>query len=285
MNTTVVITLYNDPKVKDTIESLANQTRKPDMVLIADGGSPKEFQKKIINLASDLGMEWMVLTGRCLETRYKVINYLKDKTEIIAFIDSDEWAHDDWLENLIVPIECGRADFTAGMVTPTKAITKPEAILNAIQYRSQDLLNQDITYMQMGNSAWNMKIFKTIGNFDASEIAIETDKGKIGGSYHISEDYDLNIRAVNAGFKGLYVENAIINHNQSRINTTNKLIRYFFNQFVRTSIAYFKNKSTISKFTSGTTKLRIAHPFVFFLIILKPIALTVGWTEWNKMRR
>ena len=285
-----MIVLFNDMRVLTTLESLRRQAKKPDSILIADGGSNEVFIKQICDFITEnklKNVELKILPGRCIDTRRQVIDYLIDKTDIIAFIDSDEEAYNIWwLIELLNPIIKGEADFVGGNIIPTTAKTDAERILNIIQYQSQEMYDKDISYIAMGNSAWKMDIFKKIGNFDASSISTKTDKdytkGKIGGSYHVSDDYDINVRAVNAGFKGVFAKDAQVLHNQSQIDSTKKLIKYFYSQFVRTSMAYFKHGMSLNKFTKGTTKIAISHPFQFILILIRPIAMIRGWIEWKK---
>lgn len=289
MRATVVITLFNDIRVLRTLGSLQWQTRKPDAILVADGGSNEVFIQQLRDYITKNELrtvELKVLPGRCIDTRRQVITYIMDSTDVIVFIDADEWAQADWLEKLLQPIEGGRADFTGGCLLPCPAHSNPERILNIIQFESQGILESDISYLAMGNSAWCVKVFDVIGNFDDSSVSTETDKdysrGEVSGSYHVSDDYDINIRALQMGFKGIYVGDAMVWHDQSHVNTFRKLVKYFYSQFVRTSMAYFKHQVTFSKFTKGTTKSSIAHPFQFFLFLLKPIAYAHGWVEWYK---
>jgi len=287
MHTTVVITLFNDVRVLNTINSLRNQNHKPDKILIADGGSPPEIKEVIDRVIKNMPTaEFVLLPGRCIDTRRQVINLLLDETDIIAFIDSDEEASFHWLEKLIEPITLYEADFTGG---PTYwknyPQSKPEQILTDIIKQAERQFSEDITYLGMGNSAWHTKIFKKIGNFDNSSNTTSTDKDSIAGSYHVSDDYDINIRATDAGFKGLFVRDAYVYHDQAHIDTFKKLLKYFYGQYVRTSMAYFKHKKNLSKFTNLTKRLNITHPFVLVLMMIKPIAMLHGWKEWQQIAK
>jgi len=271
----------------NTINSLRNQNHKPDKILIADGGSPPEIKEVIDRVIKNMPTaEFVLLPGRCIDTRRQVINLLLDETDIIAFIDSDEEASFHWLEKLIEPITLYEADFTGG---PTYwknyPQSKPEQILTDIIKQAERQFSEDITYLGMGNSAWHTKIFKKIGNFDNSSNTTSTDKDSIAGSYHVSDDYDINIRATDAGFKGLFVRDAYVYHDQAHIDTFKKLLKYFYGQYVRTSMAYFKHKKNLSKFTNLTKRLNITHPFVLVLMMIKPIAMLHGWKEWQQIAK
>lgn len=265
-----------------TIESLQKQTKKPEVILIADGGSPKNFQEYLKNeIKKYKNVEFVILPGRCVDTRRKVIDKIIDETEIVVFIDADEVAPEDWLKKLIEPIEKREADYTGGTLRPyDKPKSKPEYIMNIIQAINEKVVSQDITYLAMGNSAWHVRIFKKIGSFDSTSL--KSKDVTISRKHYVSEDFDINIREGNAGFKGKFIPDAFVYHDQSHVCTYRKLIRHFYGNYVRTAMVYFKHKRTALKFTKGTIKTSIKHPIQIFLIMLKPIALIVGWKEWKK---
>jgi hypothetical protein len=265
----------------------------PDHVLIADGGSPSDFERDIRDyIRGRKNISYNVMRGRCNDTRRKALDKLVWHdcfvTDIIAFIDADEIGKEDWLENLIAPIEAGRADFTGGPWQPTKEKSRPEHILNKIQMNNMLLASKNPAYIAMGNSAWSVDIFKKIGNLDASSESETADEmlGKEGivAGHYVSEDFDLNIRAIAAGFRGMFVPNAIVYHDQSHVNTYLKLTKYFYNNYVRAGMAYFKNGEGMGKFIRASRQ-PISHPFEVFLLMLKPVAFVNAWREYNKLCR
>jgi len=297
MQVTVIITSFNDLRILKTIDSLLQQTRKPEFIVIADGGSSEQFKRAVWEyLYPHKNIMFFHLPGRCIDTRRKAIDLLvlncrsnsPFKSDILAWIDADETAMEEWLKLLVAPIEAGEADFTGGPWKPTKEKSKPEKILNAIQTKNQEFAAIDQTYMAMGNSAWHTDIFRKIGNFDDSSDSQTADpllakEGIVAGHY-VSEDFDLNIRAKAAGFRSRYVPEAIVYHDQSHVNTYRKLTKYFYNNYVRAGMAYFKNKSRMGKFVKASRQ-PIVHPFEGFLLILKPVAFVNAWREYNKLCR
>jgi glycosyltransferase involved in cell wall biosynthesis len=262
---------------------LCIQTRNPDIILIADGGSKQEFLLELKEKVK-YNIELKIFPGSINETRTQVIDYLKGKTDIIAFIDSHEWAEHDWLERLICPIEKGIADFTGGCVKFPLAKTEAEHILGKIKTKNQLMLEKDMSYLPMGNSAWKFSIFDAIGTFDKSSSKKDT-----GGTWvkdrGISEDFDINLRAIDYGFKGVYVPDAVAWHDESHIDRQSKVIKYFYTKFVRTSMTYFKHKRSLKKFTSCSVRTGMVHPLEGVLFLMKPIALVHGWKKWNDIRK
>jgi GT2 family glycosyltransferase len=300
MQVTVIITSFNDIRILKTIESLLAQKRRPEHIIIADGGSPSEFFKKVREFIKPYPfIEYHLIPGRSYDTRRKVIHQLvfDDKwiktcfrTDIVAWIDSDELAMKDWLGNLIAPIEANEADFTGGPWIPTTEKSKPEKILNIIQLKNQALASKNQAYIAMGNSAWNVEIFRKVGGLDGSSESDNVDAGiakggRVISGHFVSEDFDLNVRAQNAGFRSRYVPEAVVYHDQSHINTFTKLIKYQYNNYVRVGMAYFKNRCPMGKFTLATKETSISHPFELILLLLKPIALLNAWEKWNDTKK
>jgi len=295
METTVIITSFKDRRIFKTIDSLKKQTRPPDHVLIADGGSPSDFERDVRDyIRGDPRFSYNIMRGRCSDTRRKAIYalvlapYQYHRTDIMVWIDADMTAFDDWLEELVRPIENDEADFTGGVWKRGEEKSKAEKILNQIMVKNQLLAMEDPAYIGMGNSAWSAEILKKLGGLDASSESDMADEGLgregIVSGYYVSEDFDLNIRAIDAGFKGTFVPEAAVYHDQSHVNTFRKLTMYFYNNYVRAGMAYFKNKSTMGKFVKGSSIGDIAHPFELFLLLIKPIAFVSAWKEYNKIK-
>ncbi len=251
---TVLVTSFNDERISYTLESLKKQRRQPDEILVADGGSDKGIRE----ICERFEVRFEVLPGNVVETRNQAITLIEDG--IVAFIDTDEVAPENWLGDLVAPIEAGKADFTGGPTRHLEPKSGPERYLNQIEdYIYSTLIPQSITYLPMGNSAWKKEIFDKTGGFDLS-IA--------GGG----EDYDINLKAVKLGYRGLFVESAFLYHDQSRVNSYWKLARKRYSYLRATAKTYIKNRS-LSHGIRRSSKGRIAHPFFLVETLLKPIAL------------
>jgi len=248
---TVLITSFNDRRIEKTLQSLQTQKRRPDEIFIADGGTPwiiKNIDSKYYRLE--------ILKGNVVETRQQALKLIS--LDIVAFIDTDEIAPDYWLEELIKPIENNLADFAGGPTKHFEAKTGPEQYMNELEDHLYKQVKNNIAFLPMGNSAWRTSVLKDIG-FDTN----------ISGG---SEDYDVNLRALNKGYRGMFVENAWVYHDHSDIDSYIKLIKKRYSYLRATAKTYIKNNylSTRLKIKSED---KINHPFHYVEDILKPIAL------------
>jgi len=127
MNVTVLITSFNDRRIEKTLESIRNQIKKPNEILIAYGGT--EWDIKLI--AEKYGARLEILPGIVVETRQKALNIIN--SDIIAFIDTDEIAPETWLEKITAPILDGKADFTGKPTKQYEPKTGAEEYVNELE--------------------------------------------------------------------------------------------------------------------------------------------------------
>ncbi|HEC93051.1 MAG TPA: glycosyltransferase [Candidatus Atribacteria bacterium] len=274
MKTSVIITLLNDFRVKDTIDSLLTQERLPDEIIIADGGS----EKTLLNLLSNYKkkskrIKVYNLPGSVAETRNKVLPMVKG--DLIIFLDADEIAPPQWLSHLINPIEKDEVDFTGGPTKPhQKAMNKCEAFVNNYSHWFyKHIVSNDISMLPMGNTAWRKKIFDEIGGFD--------ERLRWGG-----EDYEINLRALAKGFKGTLVKDAWVWHDQSHLHSLKDIFRKKYKYATGAALAYFKSEK-ISKKIGGAAKTAFMyfHPIEFMNFLIKPFAFIRGYILWKKLNK
>ena len=274
MKTVVEICNFNDRKLVDALKGLALQTKQPDTVLVADGGSEVGYVREMTDYIhadpaiSKLNIIWMELRGTPAETRQKSIQYLD--AEVTAFLDSDEVPYANWLEEITKPIMEGRADFVGG---PMKSVADKQDFIASYYIEIENrIYNSDVaievTYMPLGNTAWKTEILKRLG-FDA----------RIAKSYGEAEDYDLEMRAIDNGYRGLYVPGALVRHYQNFPLTYWDLMRKRYQYLLGAAVVMVKNKRLGRRITEKRSRIR--HPFGKVEALMKPLALVHGYLKWH----
>lgn len=267
----VIITSFKDNRVFRLVEELLKQD--PFEVIIADGGSDEKMLTELGKLENDR-VRLYILPGNIAETRYQVRDMIRG--DIAVFIDTDELPTEGWLSKLTDPIAEGKSDFTFGSTVP---LNPPEnrysRYLNDYdEYLYDQVLTRDIMKGALGNSAWRSALIKKIG-FDPCL--------GIGG-----EDYDLTIRAVKSGFKGKYVKEAVLLHDQNGVRTMKKFLKkIFYNYMVGASLAYRKNGLLFRRVgASASANVKFRDPFEVLMFLLKPTALIFSLMidPWNDPR-
>ena len=102
------------------------------------------------------------------------------------------------------------------------------------------------------------------------------------------EDYDLTIRSVKAGYRGEYVKDAVLLHNQNSIKTWRKFLKkMFYNYQVGASLAYRKNGMLFQRASSSAyTNAKFKDPMEIVIFMLKIPALIFSFmiNPWNDSR-
>ncbi|MHB8604308.1 MAG: glycosyltransferase family 2 protein [Thermoplasmatota archaeon] len=268
MKIAVLVTQLNDERALRALDSLAAQSRKPDFVLVADGGSRAELVARMsARLAGWGAVE--AHPGSVAETRASALASLA-AFEVVAFLDSDEVAPAGWLAALVAPIEADRADFTGGPTRPfAPAKSKTERYLNDFEaWFYPNVVARDIARLPMGNSAWRR----------ASLAALGFDRRLARGG----EDYDVNLRAVASGMRGTLVPDAWVYHDQSGLDSFRKLVRRKWRYNVGGALAYLKNGRLGER---ARTRARFHHRYEWVNPALQPAALAAAWWKWRTLRR
>jgi len=268
---TVLVTQFNDPRVERTLRSLAQQTRAPDDVLIADGGSRPELLE-VMRRWGGANVRVESHPGSVAATRASALRSLYGKTDAVVFLDTDQVAPPGWLAALVAPIEEGRADVTGGPTRPLDPpTTEGERYLNDFEaWFYPNVVAHDMTKLPMGNSAWRVELLERIGGFD--------ERLRWGG-----EDYDVNLRAAKAGARAAYVPEAWVHHDQSGRNDLRSILRRKYRYNVGAALAYMKN-GVLGERMRASTSARFRHPWERWNLVVQPLALARAMTLRRRVR-
>lgn len=202
---TVIVTVLDDPRLERALESLLVQSRPAQEILVADGGNSPVIAEICMRFAARDGrVRRIEAPGTIAESRNRTLTEVR--SEFLAFLDTDEVAPSDWLERLMAPFTDARIGFVGG---PTPGMPGTEHNIAARYYDAylhrfydQEARNRPYA-LPMGNSAWRTRIFRDLGLLDLSL------------SGYGNEDLEIALRAMRAGWLGLYVPAAPVLHDFS----------------------------------------------------------------------
>src|SRR3990172_6712568 len=117
MKVSVCITVYNEERsISKLVESLLRQSKKPDEIVIVDGGSGdktveiiRHFQKKDKRIK--------LLIEKCSRSRGRNLAVELSKSEIIAMTDAGCIPNEEWLNKITEPFRNKKVDIVAGFYT------------------------------------------------------------------------------------------------------------------------------------------------------------------------
>ncbi len=218
LTVTVIVTVKDDPRLARSLASLESQTRRPDAVLIADGGASPEIARIAAEFAGrDPGVVHLRAPGTITESRNVAIRAVS--TDLFAFLDTDEVAPPGWLAALVAPFDTGaRIGFTGG---PTPALDGTTHNRSARYYDAylRRFYAESVAHrswaIPMGNSAWRRRLFDELGPLEA---ALPTNG---------AEDQDFENRAIGRGWTAEYVPAAFVYHDYSELDLGSLLRRQY----------------------------------------------------------
>ena len=115
-----IITYKRFDKLKLCINSISNQTTNFDYdIIIVDNDSESKIEKSIRELSQEkkLKIKYYIEPIKGIaNARNKCVEVVRNKYKYLVFIDDDEEALDNWLENLVNSIKEFQSDIVAGPV-------------------------------------------------------------------------------------------------------------------------------------------------------------------------
>ncbi len=195
MNISICITTFNEEgSIGALLDSLLVQTKKPDEIVVVDGGSTdktieiiRHYQKKDRRIK--------LLTEKCSRAKGRNLGVEIAKNDIIAITDAGCVADPDWLKNLTASFATGRVDISAGFykMVGDSRFQKAESVFLGVTPRKFDINFLPSTRsMAFRKNAWEL-----VGGFPE-------------GKGNSAEDTDFNYKAVKLGLKYSRVKNAVV---------------------------------------------------------------------------
>jgi len=214
----VVICTYNRAKTLSTaVESLAVQSLPDSLVweiVVVDNNSPDQTRQVV----EDLQRRYPERIRYVLERMQGISNarnagIMAAKGEIVAFLDDDETATTDWVQNLTANLHTGEWAGSGGRVLPPASFTPPSWLSIKGSFASGPLAAFDLG-LEPGplsepafgaNMAFRKEVFEKCGGF-------RTDLGRIGKSMLSNEDTEFGRRVMAAGLRLRYEPSALTYH-------------------------------------------------------------------------
>jgi GT2 family glycosyltransferase len=209
----VVICAYTMDRWDDLVEAVASalrQTLQPDAVIVVIDHNEQLELRATIELAGAT-----VVANRSTKglsgARNTGVSFASG--EIVAFLDDDAYAEDDWLERLVAPLSDGAIVGTGGWIVPNWE-TKPKAwfpttfywILGC-SYAGLPAAGATLRNPIGANMAIRRRLFATVGGFTSGI-------GRIGKVPLGCEETELCIRytARSPGERFVLVRDAVVHH-------------------------------------------------------------------------
>lgn len=209
MNISICITVLNEEgSIATLLNSLLNQSKKPDQIIVVDGGSTDKTVEIIRHFQQKDG-RIKLFVEKCTRAEGRNLSIEIAKGDIVAITDAGCVVDRNWLRNITAPFATGNVDISAGfyrMVGKT-LMQKAESVFLGVTPRKFDINFLPSTRsMAFRKSAW-----EAVGGFPE-------------GKGNSAEDTDFNYKAVKLGLKYSRVKSAIVEWGMP------KSLKEFFNK-------------------------------------------------------
>jgi cellulose synthase/poly-beta-1,6-N-acetylglucosamine synthase-like glycosyltransferase len=262
---TVIVTVLNDPRVAETLESLQKQTRRPDEVLVDDGGVTDVVRTIAERVhATDPTIRYLYAPGNIPESRNTAIAAASG--ELLAFLDADEVAPPGWLEALVRPFDDPTVGFTGG---PTPGRPGTVRTIGARYYDAylrkfyETVARTKPHALPMGNSAWRKAALDRVGPLDTTLYRRAA-----------SEDQEIADRVLKAGYRGVYVPDAWVHHDFSDLSVPRLLRKQRI--YAEGGYVVWRRRGTTYEASGGRV-----FPYVILpvLLVVGAILALPSWTR------
>lgn len=138
----LVCTVYNEGEsMKELLESVFDQTRRPDEAIFVDGGSTDETQEVIEEYADEHDWISLVVEEGCNIAEGRNIGVENTDAEIIATTDGGCVLDEAWLEKLLENFP--EADVSAGVFEPKTDGSRFKEVLGVLECPDPESLPED----------------------------------------------------------------------------------------------------------------------------------------------
>ena len=280
----IIVTRNRADELKKCLNSLVRQTKKSDEVIIVDNNSFDGTSNAVVNFSNLLPIKY-IFEPRIGIPIARNTGLKKAKYDIIAFIDDDCIAKEDWIEN-IISIHMQEKSITCIQGKTICTLKNRYAqTLYLIRSLSIHKFNKHAS-IDTNNCSFKRKNIKNIF-FDESFSL-----------YSSGEDEDFGLQLINKGMKIKYKKGIIVKH-KYRNNLFSFLLQQYnygkstYHLKMKWNIKNFDNIDSIMGFATLISRLLFSPIYniiimnnirLIFNFYLQRIAYTVGIISYRILK-
>jgi len=165
MKVSVCVTVFNEEKsIVKLLNSLLSQTKRPNEIVIVDGGSIDKTVGILRHFAKkDKRIRFLVEPGSCAHGRNVSISLARNK--IVALTDAGCVAKKDWLKRITEPFKYESVDLVAGFYE-MPANTPLQEVLNVFNGVPEERFDSTTFLPSARSVAFRKEVWEEVGGFD-----------------------------------------------------------------------------------------------------------------------
>ncbi|MFB6203063.1 MAG: glycosyltransferase, partial [Candidatus Nanohaloarchaea archaeon] len=191
----LVCTVYNEgsESMEELLESVLDQSRRPDEAIFVDAGSEDGTQETIREYAEDHDWIELIVEEGCNIAEGRNIGVQNTDAEIIATTDGGCVLDENWLENLLENFP--EADISAGVWKPKTDGSRFKEVLAVLETPDPEKLPEDWPPSSR-SQAFKRKAWEEVGGYPED--------------LYTAEDTEYNRRLKEAGFNYRIARDAFV---------------------------------------------------------------------------
>ncbi len=165
MEVSVIVTAINeDSELIRLVSSFENQSRKPNEIVIVDGGSPVGVIKELTEAFRDNPRVRFLTPGRLNISQGRNFAIKEASHNVIAVTDCGCSLDRDWLDNIVSPFEEESVTVVSGWYLPNNE-SDFEEILSSITFLTLREKSTEEFVPSARSLAFRKEVWKSIGGF------------------------------------------------------------------------------------------------------------------------
>lgn len=259
MKTSLCITVFNEEgSIKKLIESVLLQTRRPDEIIIVDGGSTD----KTIEIIKQYKKVKLIVSKRASISKGRNVAIKNSSNEIIVMTDAGCILKKDWLSKITKPFENENTDVVGGFYKMVGASDFQKSLKPYLGVMPENF-DKNSFLPSTRSIAFRKKVWKEIHGFDE-----KFDKA--------GEDTDFDQKILKHNFRIVREKDAIVDWEVPN-NLFSAMKKFFY---------YSRGDAQSGKFTSkhNIHTLTIFCRYVLFLVFWPLFIVYLIYSYWKAGR-
>lgn len=257
MKVSIVVTVLNEEKsIGRLLRTLVNQSKKPDEIIVVDGGSSDETISKIkdeISKSQIKNIKFLIQLGnRSIGRNYGI---MKAKNEIIAVTDAGGYPKKNWLEKITAPFAQKEIDVVSGYY---KSLAKTPFEKCVTPY-----------FLVMPDNVWRGMEFLPSSRSVAFRKSVWRKVGGYPEEFSHNEDFVFDHRLKEADARIFFEPEAVVYWQppHSQLEATRKFFRFALGD-AEAGINRPKIKFIFARYTAGLVLLLLGYDLLLFTFVL-----------------
>ncbi|GFP30888.1 hypothetical protein HKBW3S44_01023 [Candidatus Hakubella thermalkaliphila] len=256
----LVTTILNEEKtLPEFIDSLLAQTRRPEEVIVVDGGSKDRTFEILKSYADRVGNLTVIQSRGANISRGRNLAIAEATSDLIVVTDVGCQLHPRWLEAISRPLQEGSAQVVAGLSQPD-ARSFLEKCLAAVNVPLVEEIEEE-TFMPSSRCiAFRKRVWEEVGGYPEW--------------LDIGEDMNFNFKLKRMGYSIQLVREAVVYWRMRE--TLREIFRQFFGYARGDAMAGMYPQRHLIRFTTYLgllVALSLSPRFPYLPLLLSPLAL------------